>query len=321
MTLVVATTAETSAQAAAISWNPVFFNDAGLSNADFSTFQSSVNNALNYYSSTFSSPDAVTVNVQFHAGNTGLGQTDLYLNTIPYLSYGNALANTGTSANDTTALASLPATVGNPANGNSFMVLTLPLLRALGFAQGNAMVPYDASVTLNVGLMNLDRSAPANPSLYDLTQVVLHEANEVLGWTSALDGQPNSPITVPTGGVGPADLYRYSASGIRSFTTDPSQPAYFSINSGVTNIANFNVLANGDFHDFSGSPTISVQDAFSTPGTALNNSLAETTFLDVIGYNLNVSPVPEPASWMMMIGGFGFIGATMRRRKISVRFA
>lgn len=33
------------------------------------------------------------------------------------------------------------------------------------------------------------------------------------------------------------------------------------------------------------------------------------------------APVPEPASWAMMICGFGAIGAVMRRRSTSVRFA
>lgn len=32
------------------------------------------------------------------------------------------------------------------------------------------------------------------------------------------------------------------------------------------------------------------------------------------------SPTPEPASWAMMLGGFGLVGATMRRRS-TVRFA
>lgn len=31
--------------------------------------------------------------------------------------------------------------------------------------------------------------------------------------------------------------------------------------------------------------------------------------------------VPEPATWAMMIGGFGIVGASMRRRKVAVRFA
>ena len=31
--------------------------------------------------------------------------------------------------------------------------------------------------------------------------------------------------------------------------------------------------------------------------------------------------VPEPATWAMMIGGFGLMGASLRRRRVSVRFA
>lgn len=33
------------------------------------------------------------------------------------------------------------------------------------------------------------------------------------------------------------------------------------------------------------------------------------------------APVPEPASWAMMIGGFGFVGAAMRRRTARVALA
>ena len=31
--------------------------------------------------------------------------------------------------------------------------------------------------------------------------------------------------------------------------------------------------------------------------------------------------VPEPATWAMMLGGFGIVGAAMRRRKVLVAFA
>lgn len=33
------------------------------------------------------------------------------------------------------------------------------------------------------------------------------------------------------------------------------------------------------------------------------------------------SPVPEPATWLMMLAGFGIVGAAMRRRNSSVAFA
>lgn len=35
----------------------------------------------------------------------------------------------------------------------------------------------------------------------------------------------------------------------------------------------------------------------------------------------SISPVPEPASWAMMLCGFGLLGATLRHRKPTVRFA
>jgi hypothetical protein len=40
-------------------------------------------------------------------------------------------------------------------------------------------------------------------------------------------------------------------------------------------------------------------------------------------YNFEVASgaVPEPASWAMMLGGFGLVGGAMRRRKTAIRFA
>jgi hypothetical protein len=32
-------------------------------------------------------------------------------------------------------------------------------------------------------------------------------------------------------------------------------------------------------------------------------------------------PVPEPASWALMLGGFGLVGGAMRRKRVAVRFA
>lgn len=36
---------------------------------------------------------------------------------------------------------------------------------------------------------------------------------------------------------------------------------------------------------------------------------------------VSIAAVPEPASWAMLIAGFGMVGASMRRRKPTVRFA
>jgi len=39
------------------------------------------------------------------------------------------------------------------------------------------------------------------------------------------------------------------------------------------------------------------------------------------GNQIDVGAVPEPASWGLMVGGFGLVGGAMRRRKAAVRFA
>jgi len=39
------------------------------------------------------------------------------------------------------------------------------------------------------------------------------------------------------------------------------------------------------------------------------------------GSTISTSAAPEPASWAMMLGGFGLIGGVMRSRRTSVRFA
>lgn len=39
------------------------------------------------------------------------------------------------------------------------------------------------------------------------------------------------------------------------------------------------------------------------------------------GVSLNIAAVPEPASWALMMGGFGVVGLQMRRRKMAVSFA
>jgi hypothetical protein len=37
--------------------------------------------------------------------------------------------------------------------------------------------------------------------------------------------------------------------------------------------------------------------------------------------NATIAAVPEPASWAMMLGGFGLVGAAVRRRRTQIRFA
>lgn len=57
------------------------------------------------------------------------------------------------------------------------------------------------------------------------------------------------------------------------------------------------------------------RDAFTTFTIKNNPEDVENTLLVQLGQDL-VPTIPEPGTWAMMIGGFGIVGATMRRRSI-----
>ncbi|WP_380873880.1 hypothetical protein ACFB49_44390 [Sphingomonas sp. DBB INV C78] len=45
------------------------------------------------------------------------------------------------------------------------------------------------------------------------------------------------------------------------------------------------------------------------------------TGLSEVRFDGTAAPVPEPATWAMMIGGFGLVGGAMRRQRVRVAFA
>jgi len=55
-----------------------------------------------------------------------------------------------------------------------------------------------------------------------------------------------------------------------------------------------------------------------TVAAVRNNSWV---FLSEVSFASNGAAAPEPATWALMLGGFGLTGAAMRRRAAKVRFA
>ena len=144
------------APAQALVINPTF--ETGLSTAA----EAVINTAIGFYESTFS--NNITVNIDFHNMTSGLGESEFLIYNVSYSNYRNALVADATSANDTTALTSLPAGSVDPVIGNSAININAANGQALGFntpgsaindafcSTGSSIV--DGCIGLNLSLIN-----------------------------------------------------------------------------------------------------------------------------------------------------------------------
>jgi hypothetical protein len=57
------------------------------------------------------------------------------------------------------------------------------------------------------------------------------------------------------------------------------------------------------------------------PASAGGNEFYVFGFTDRDLPGFMAQAIPEPSTWAMMLGGFALVGASLRRRKLSVRFA
>ena len=152
--------------------------------------------------------------------------------------------------------------------------------------------------------------------------------NPIVGhWAPDFDRIEVTCNVPPPTNLRPQDLFSWSSPGVRNLTVDGSR--YFSIDSGSTNIVNFNQTPPGDFGDWFSPPCPQphpyVQTAFICPDqiSDISATSPEGINLDVIGYDL----VNAPTSYLgnlstrafvqtgdnLMIGGFIVQGTQPKR--------
>jgi hypothetical protein len=252
------------------------------------TIEATINSAIKVFEAWFATP--ITVNITFQEGTTGLGGSSTFGAPFAYTTVRADLAAKATTPDALAAVASLPVQTNNPTNNNANVRLSSANARALGINFSPPAGTPDSLITLNTSICNLSR-ASNDPTKYDLMAVASHEMDEALGFGSVLDLMPDGSPT-PTGAVTLDDMFRYDQFGSRSFNTLAATQAYFSVDGGVTTIAQFNqnsTAANpGDFADWDSTGIIPrVQDAFATAGATPDLGPAEFRRLNVHGYTLN----------------------------------
>lgn len=283
------------------------FDVSITSDPNAAAIENAINTTIGIYETDFTDP--ITVAIKFQEGG-GLGGSSTFFASVSYASYLAALQADASTSSDLTALPHLPAGPNNPVNGNSTIDVKSANLRAVGINVSPPAGQPDGTITLNMSLTS--PGSPGTSAQYILQVVTEHEIDEVLGLGSSLPRTPSETIF-------PEDLFRYDASGNRSFTTNSLAKAFFSIDT-TTDLAQFdNQNDGGDFGDWQSNllpPGVApkVQDAFATPGA--NPSLGvELTALDVVGYNVAATPaISEPGTLAMLATSLLGLGV-LRRRK------
>jgi hypothetical protein len=296
--------------------------------------------------------NSVNADIYITYGSAGVGSSSTNFTPVPYTDYYNALA---AHTDDPVALASLGLggdPLGIRSDGN--VDISPALATALGITDNGANTAgleadgltnctlgtsgcYNGVVTIATGpggfyFPSSPSAAPPSPPPYlvDFYSIVEHETDEVLGTVSCIGtsgGAPYDQCNPGSTDASAADLFRYSAAGVRSFIdTADGTSAYFSNDGGVTDIADYNNSPNGeDYGDWLPIYPYLVQDEEASPDATLDISTdvgtnsnhypqPEVAVLDAVGFDL-ASSVPEPATFGLLGVSLVFLLAGAWRKK------
>ena len=221
---------------------------------------------------------------------------------------------------------------------NTTIRLTTANAKALGLAAGTGTVgacaaTCDASIVLgNSFAYDFNPMDGISAGQLDFVGIATHQIGRALGFMSGVDildiNSPpvNGPFTANQFVfVNSLDMFRYSATsaaqGVIDFSAD-TRNKYFSIDGGVTNIANFSTGRNfgdgqqaGHWKDNLG---LGIMDPTTAFGELLAISANDIQAFDVIGWNVaSVSNnAPEPSA--LALFGLSLAGLAFSRRRRAV---
>lgn len=334
--------------------------------------------AARYWESVLTNNATIELNVGYGGLDPGvLGSTGSELVTdVPISAYYRLLNATKTSALDNSAVANLSPLNGNggvsalvpaylnPATSsgidvaggtrlapdgaiNSTLALNTAVVKAVGIDLGPGVI--DGTIQFsNEFAFDFNPTDGITAGTYDFIGVAVHEIGHALGFVSGADDfdvSDSYPGTVDefwwAYGL---DMFRYTAPGELNWA--PNQPAYFSIDGGVTPLWSGYFSTGSDTGDGNqashwkepdqSAPCnnfLGVMNPYICGGKMDSVTALDLAAFDAIGWNLSLDvmanaayevstaqiyaqfAIPEPATWSVVFLGLFAAGVARRRRK------
>jgi autotransporter passenger strand-loop-strand repeat protein len=221
---------------------------------------------------------------ELQGGNLAVGG---YLNgNYEYYSTAKSwLDASATSALDLTALASLPTDSSAFPNDTNIFVVSSAEEKALGHYAGN---PNAVDGGIGFG-------TATNSSFW--LGAALHEITHAMGRISGYSSSVYTDLM---------DMFRYSGAGTYQWTG--GQPAYFSVNGGVTDLANFSTVS--DYGDFA-NDSLTPSDPFDAYLTGSSLTQVDIQVLDALGFNVG-TPLTVSAGQTQLVSAVQLTGAIVQ---------
>jgi glycosyltransferase involved in cell wall biosynthesis len=262
----------------------VTFDSSVTSQPNATTIEAAFNDAISYFTGTFA--NNVTDNITVHWGSSSLGSSSTEIfEGFTYSQVRSAFLGLGNqSANQLLAYGALPT--GDPLpNGPNEYDMSTAEAKALGLGSFSGT---DGTVSFSSGVSyTFDPNNRAVAGEFDFIGVAEHEISEVLGRIANVGDAGLS------GGYMPIDLFRWSGAGTRQ-TSATGTPSYFSINSGITDLKDWNnhsgtgLNNGGDLGDWLNTSPYTA-DAFNdsaASGIANPVTSVDTELLNILGYQI-----------------------------------